>query len=32
MPKAIWNGTVVAETERFELVEIAFWHGVKVER
>jgi len=21
MPKAIWNGTVIAETERFELVE-----------
>jgi len=21
MPKAIWNGTVIAETDRFELVE-----------
>lgn len=21
MPKAIWNGTVIAETEKFELVE-----------
>lgn len=32
--QAIWNGTVIAESDRTVVVEgkdhIAFWHGVKV--
>jgi uncharacterized protein (DUF427 family) len=34
MARATWNGALIAESDRFEIVEghIAFWHGVSVER